>query len=122
MESRNTRHLAYAGHPSVQYSTETQTAGRERRAFKFFICAGLSPGADPGHSDRVMNHTSILLRLAAMCAFMGCTSFLAPTSQAQPSGAYGVNFLYRVMKDDTLIMLSERFTEDGKNWRTLQTL
>ncbi|MFW7340744.1 FecR domain-containing protein [Pollutimonas sp. H1-120] len=45
------------------------------------------------------------------CAVMG-----------QPSGAHGDNFLYRVMTGDTLIALSERFTDKADNWAALQSL
>lgn len=43
-------------------------------------------------------------------------------AKAQPSGARGDDFIYRVMKNDTLIDLSSRFTGTPNNWTTLQTL
>ncbi|NYT64187.1 FecR domain-containing protein [Alcaligenaceae bacterium] len=50
-------------------------------------------------------------------------SFFGPTpAMAQPSGAHGENFLYRVVAGDTLIHLAERFTDNESNWKTLQTL
>lgn len=42
--------------------------------------------------------------------------------KAQPSGARGDDFIYRVMKNDTLIDLSSRFTGTPDNWAALQTL
>lgn len=41
---------------------------------------------------------------------------------AQPSGARGDDFIYRVMPNDTLIQLSTRFTGTPDNWSTLQSL
>lgn len=46
----------------------------------------------------------------------------SPSSQAQPAGALGENFLYRVMAGDTLLDLAQRFTDKPANWTTLQTL
>ena len=41
---------------------------------------------------------------------------------AQPSGALGDDFIYRVVRDDTLIHLAQRYTHDDSNWRRLQDL
>ncbi len=41
---------------------------------------------------------------------------------AQPSGARGDDFIYRVIQNDTLIDLAERFTQQADNWSTLQDL
>ncbi|NYT58451.1 FecR domain-containing protein [Alcaligenaceae bacterium] len=65
-------------------------------------------------------HTS--LRRSALLAFMLSTSLFTCSVLAQPAGAQGDNFIYRIMKDDTLIRLSERFTDNSEHWRTLQTL
>lgn len=46
----------------------------------------------------------------------------SPSSQAQPAGALGENFLYRVISGDTLLDLAQRFTDKPANWTTLQTL
>lgn len=43
-------------------------------------------------------------------------------AMAQPSGARGDDFIYRVQRNDTLINLSNRFTGTANNWQTLQTL
>src|SRR3546814_516420 len=50
-------------------------------------------------------------------------SFLMPyAALAQPAGAYGENFLYRIIANDTLIALSDRYTDSPNNWKTLQSL
>lgn len=41
---------------------------------------------------------------------------------AQPSGARGDDFIYRVVPNDTLIDISTRFTGTPNNWGTLQSL
>lgn len=41
---------------------------------------------------------------------------------AQPAGAQGEDFLYRVMRGDTLGELSQRYTGSTDNWRRLQQL
>lgn len=46
----------------------------------------------------------------------------SPDAHAQPSGARGDDFIYRVMQNDTLIDLSSRFTGTPDNWSALQTL
>ncbi|NYT87052.1 FecR domain-containing protein [Pollutimonas harenae] len=69
-----------------------------------------------------MNHLLSVPRLLASLVLVACSGMFAPAAIAQPAGAQGENFLYRVIKDDTLIMLSERFTDSTERWRTLQTL
>ncbi|NYT66856.1 FecR domain-containing protein [Alcaligenaceae bacterium] len=41
---------------------------------------------------------------------------------AQPSGARNTDFIYRVIQNDTLIDLAERYTNSPENWQDLQTL
>lgn len=41
---------------------------------------------------------------------------------AQPSGALGEDFMYRVVKNDTLIALAARYTHNDSNWHALQSL
>lgn len=43
-------------------------------------------------------------------------------TMAQPSGARGDDFIYRVVPRDTLIDISTRFTGTPDNWTTLQSL
>lgn len=50
------------------------------------------------------------------------TLFTFPAAQAQPSGARGDDFIYRVIQNDTLIDISSRFTGTSDNWPTLQSL
>ncbi|MCC2596037.1 FecR domain-containing protein [Pusillimonas sp. MFBS29] len=69
-----------------------------------------------------MNRIHTTLRHYALLAFALTTSLFAAIVPAQPSGAQGENFVHRIMKDDTLIVLSERYTDNSENWRTLQTL
>lgn len=45
-----------------------------------------------------------------------------PAAMAQPSGARGDDFIYRVMPNDTLMDISVRFTGSSSNWTTLQSL
>lgn len=63
-----------------------------------------------------------LPQLLATFVLIACAGMLARAAMAQPAGAQGENFLYRIMKDDTLITLSDRFTDSSERWRTLQTL
>lgn len=46
----------------------------------------------------------------------------APGAAAQPAGAKGEDFLYRVARDDTLEQLALRFTQSRSNWPALQQL
>lgn len=51
------------------------------------------------------------------------TSLATPsTATAQPSGARGDDFIYRVVRNDTLIDISTRFTGTPNNWGVLQSL
>lgn len=47
---------------------------------------------------------------------------LAPTARAQPAGAKGDDFLYRVVQGNTLIGLAQRYTLQSSNWTALQQL
>jgi hypothetical protein len=59
-------------------------------------------------------------RLAAsMGAALACGATLQPAF-AQPSGADGNDFLYRVQQGDTLIALADRYMGDAEGWRLLQ--
>lgn len=55
-----------------------------------------------------------------------CASVLALTAAgpalAQPAGADGDDFLYRVMKGDTLLELAVRYTATPQNWPALQRI
>jgi len=48
--------------------------------------------------------------------------FVLPAAQAQPMGAQGEQFSYRVQPEDTLIDLAQQFTLNADNWKTLQEL
>src|SRR3546814_10345333 len=50
------------------------------------------------------------------------SSLMPYAALAQPAGAYGENFLYRIIANDTLIALSDRYTDSPNNWKTLQSL
>lgn len=51
------------------------------------------------------------------------TGLAAPSvTMAQPSGARGDDFIYRVVPNDTLIDISARFTGTPNNWKALQSL
>lgn len=69
-----------------------------------------------------MKSTVFSFRLAQSLALMACACLFTLPSLAQPSGAQGDNFIYRVMRGDTLIALSTRFTDSASHWQTLQTL
>ncbi|KFX30345.1 FecR domain-containing protein [Ralstonia solanacearum] len=58
--------------------------------------------------------------LAALigAALMCCV--LPLPAMAQPSGADGNDFLYRVQQGDTLISLADRYMDDAEGWRQLQ--
>ena len=49
-----------------------------------------------------------------------CLLAMAPLLQAQPMGAQDDDFLYRVVKDDILLELSERYTRSPQHWPFLQ--
>ena len=50
------------------------------------------------------------------------TLLIQVDATAQPSGARGDDFIYRVVQNDTLINLSSRFTGTDSNWQLLQSL
>lgn len=52
-----------------------------------------------------------------------CLAVVLPAmSNAQPAGAEGEHFIYRVQPGDTLMELAERYTGQSRHWTTLQTL
>lgn len=61
--------------------------------------------------------TSLCLHRLVMAA---CLLALAPSIHAQPIGAQGDDFLYRIVKDDILLELAERYTISGNLWSFLQ--
>jgi len=67
-----------------------------------------------------MKKASPLRRLArcmAALALAGCGPVLA-----QPAGAEGENFLYRVVSGDILLELAQRYTTTPQNWSILQQI
>lgn len=56
----------------------------------------------------------------ALCLLLAL--FAQPDAVAQPSGARGDDFIYRVVQNDTLITISSRFTGTPDNWPVLQSL
>ncbi len=69
-----------------------------------------------------MNRSLLILRPILSLAFVACAILFSARAIAQPAGAQGENFIYRVLGGDTLITLSERFTDSAEHWRTLQAL
>ncbi|MDN5844118.1 MAG: FecR domain-containing protein [Alcaligenaceae bacterium] len=65
-----------------------------------------------------MNARTIRLGLAFALV---CSVWLAPVG-AQPMGAQGEDFLYKVEPADTLEALSLRYTQNASNWRELQQI
>ena len=63
-----------------------------------------------------------LYRAFLSFAVAGILGFLSTPAFAQAAGAKGENFLYRVVMNDTLGALAERFTTGPANWTILQTL
>lgn len=59
-----------------------------------------------------------LRRLLSIAALL-C---LPAASMAQPAGAQGDDFLYRVQQGDTLIGLAQHYTGANNNWTSLQSL
>lgn len=51
-----------------------------------------------------------------------CGVLMPAVGNAQPAGAAGENFIHRVQPGDTLIELSQRYTETPSNWSALQQL
>lgn len=64
-----------------------------------------------------MSKNRILHVVALACGLM-----LPLTLAAQPAGAKGDDFLYRVVQGDTLGELAQRYTLESANWRVLQQL
>lgn len=58
--------------------------------------------------------------IVVLCLLL--TLLTLPKAAAQPSGARGDDFIYRVVKNDTLITLSARFTGTADNWPVLQSI
>ena len=69
-----------------------------------------------------MNRLFPTLRLAAALFVFACAQLFSPAALAQPAGAQGNDFIYRVAQNDTLIQLAERFTNNSQLWQTLQAL
>ncbi len=70
-----------------------------------------------------MNTLSFLRRnLLVLVALFVCGSLTNTSVHAQPSGARNTDFIYRVVLNDTLIDLAERYTNSHQNWRELQIL
>ncbi|NYT83790.1 FecR domain-containing protein [Alcaligenaceae bacterium] len=61
-----------------------------------------------------------VLRSAA--ASLLAVAFGSMPALAQPSGAVGDDFIYRIVKDDTLVELAQRYTDGPGNWSVLQNL
>ena len=61
------------------------------------------------------------LRVLCALTFAGSLLLSLP-AVAQPAGAKGDDFLYRVMQGDTLGGLAQRYTMDFSNWPALQRL
>lgn len=49
-------------------------------------------------------------------------ALLIQKAHAQPSGARGNDFMYKVVPDDTLIKLATTYTDNPQHWPTLQAL
>lgn len=62
------------------------------------------------------------LVLRSVAAFLLTALFASMTALAQPSGAVGDDFIHRILKNDTLIDLAQRYTDASGNWSTLQRL
>ena len=56
--------------------------------------------------------------VASIGAALLCCAMWRPAT-AQPSGADGNDFLYRVQQGDTLITLAARYMDDAEGWRLL---
>lgn len=69
-----------------------------------------------------MNRLPFLLHLVRLTLLIWVLGNPFMASHAQPSGAVGEHFLYRIVKDDTLIDLAQRYTLNAQNWQTLQEL
>ena len=51
-----------------------------------------------------------------------CAAVAGPLAMAQPAGALGDDFIYRIQQGDTLIHLAGRYTRNESNWAALQRL
>ncbi|HLU20671.1 MAG TPA: FecR domain-containing protein [Pusillimonas sp.] len=60
-------------------------------------------------------------RFAGLISLVFALAF-GPSATAQPAGAKGDDFLYRVRSGDTLIGLAQRYTLHDSNWKALQEL
>lgn len=49
-----------------------------------------------------------------------CTAVISPWVSAQPAGALGDEFVYRIQAGDTLINLAQLYTRNPDNWSILQ--
>ncbi|MFJ1300333.1 FecR domain-containing protein [Pseudomonadota bacterium AL_CKDN230030165-1A_HGKHYDSX7] len=54
------------------------------------------------------------------CAVLACLAL--PGVHAQPAGALGEDFIFRIRAGDTLIALATTYTGEASNWGRLQTL
>ena len=61
----------------------------------------------------------INLRIAAPLV---CGLIWGGLVSAQPSGARGENFVYKVLAGDTLLDISQTYTRQGRNWSEIQRL
>lgn len=68
-----------------------------------------------------MNNT-VLRQASALLVLVALMLISSATALAQPSGARGDDFIYRIMPNDTLINLSNQFTGTESNWPVLQKL
>lgn len=69
---------------------------------------------------QALRHPASLRAACAAIAMVAAT--LAGPAHAQPSGARGDDFIYRVMRNDTLIDLATRFTGTTNHWSRLQQI
>jgi len=63
-----------------------------------------------------------MFRFPAVCAALIGLLYAAGYAQAQPSGALGSYFLYRVQTGDTLSELAQTYLRTPRAWPSLQTL
>lgn len=61
-------------------------------------------------------------RMVRYLAALALTLASTGPALAQPAGADGDDFLYRVIRGDTLLQLSQRYTTTPQNWSTLQQI
>jgi len=59
-------------------------------------------------------------RIRFACALLACLAL--PGAHAQPAGALGEDFIFRIRAGDTLIALATTYTGEASNWARLQTL